>query len=80
MIYRQRLTIFSKRIILSHEDGMGGSFRYEHEEMLYDIGELQSFKQTHNQINDILIDIKTKLTTLDHLHTSLQQILAKSEK
>ena len=64
----------SKRTILSHEDGVGGSYRYEIEEMYYN-EETESLNQdNHNLMNEILKDFKTKVTSQNQLKQFLVKL------
>ena len=67
----------SKRIILTHEDGVGGSYRYETEDIYYN-EETKSLNQNnHDLMNNDLEDFKNKVTTLNHSHKLLIKLIEK---
>ena len=65
---------------MTHEDGVGGSFKYEVDEVSYAVDETQSPKQNDIPINDILDEIKAKLSILNHFNHSIEKLLAKFDK
>ena len=70
----------SKRIILKHEDGIGGSYRYELEENLYVEEATQTRTGNDNQISQVLEDFKVKLLTLSELQSTLESVLTQTHK
>ena len=64
---------------MTHDDGVGGTFKYESDETLYDNGKSPIFKEAFELLSEVsteLADMQTKLDNLDKLQTELEELCA----